>query len=115
MEGLGLPGDRIHVTGIPVGPEFMTPVDRGEVLRRYDLDPTQPTLLVAGGALGLSPASAVVRRLLQLDRKFQAIIGFIIDRTVTRNSATVFASWATRGRCRIFWAQPLFCSASLAA
>jgi processive 1,2-diacylglycerol beta-glucosyltransferase len=74
MEGLGLPGDRIHVTGIPVGPEFMTPVDRGEVLRRYDLDPTQPTLLVAGGALGLSPASAVVRRLLQLDRKFQAII-----------------------------------------
>jgi processive 1,2-diacylglycerol beta-glucosyltransferase len=74
MEGLGLPGDRIHVTGIPVGPEFMTPVDRGEVLRRYDLDPAQPTLLVAGGALGLSPASAVVRRLLQLDRKFQAII-----------------------------------------
>ena len=74
MEGLGLPGDRIHVTGIPVGPEFMTPVDRGEVLRRYDLDPAQPTLLVAGGARGLSPASAVVRRLLQLDRKFQAII-----------------------------------------
>ena len=31
-------------------------------------------MLVAGGTLGLSPATAVVRRLLQLDREFQAVI-----------------------------------------
>ena len=31
-------------------------------------------MLVAGGTLGLSPAAAVVRRLLQLERDFQAII-----------------------------------------
>jgi len=74
MEGLGLPGDRIHVTGIPVEPEFAEPVDRDAVLRRHGLDPTKPLLLVAGGALGLSPAQAVVRRLLQLDRNFQAMI-----------------------------------------
>ena len=74
MEGLGLPGDRIHVTGIPVEPEFSTPVDREAVLKRHSLDPARPTLLVAGGTLGLSPASAVVRRLLQLERDFQAII-----------------------------------------
>ena len=74
MEGLGLPGDRIHVTGIPVEPEFSRPVDREAVLRRHGLDPAKPTLLVAGGTLGLSPATAVVRRLLQLDREFQAVI-----------------------------------------
>ena len=74
MEGLGLPGDRIHVTGIPIEPEFSQPVDREAVLRRHGLDPAKPTLLVAGGTLGLSPASAVVRRMLQLDRDFQAII-----------------------------------------
>ena len=74
MEGLGLPGDRIHVTGIPVEPEFSSPVDREAVLKRHGLDPAMPTLLVAGGTLGLSPATAVVRRLLQLDREFQAII-----------------------------------------
>ena len=74
MEGLGLPGDRIHVTGIPVEPEFSTAVDREAVLKRHRLDPAKPTLLVAGGTLGLSPASAVVRRLLQLDRDFQAIV-----------------------------------------
>lgn len=74
MEGLGLPGDRIHVTGIPVEPEFSRPVDRAAVLQGLRLDPEKPMLLVAGGALGLSPATAVVRRLLQLDRNFQAVI-----------------------------------------
>ncbi len=61
-------------TGIPVEPEFSSPVDREAVLKRHGLDPAEPTLLVAGGTLGLSPATAVVRRLLQLDREFQAVI-----------------------------------------
>jgi len=74
MEGLGLPGDRIQVTGIPLEPEFARPVDRRAVLKDMRLDPDKPTLLVAGGALGLSPAVAVARRLLELDRDFQAII-----------------------------------------
>ncbi|HRJ71325.1 MAG TPA: glycosyltransferase [Terrimicrobiaceae bacterium] len=74
MEGLGLPSERIHVTGIPIEPEFEQPVDRAAVLRRHGLDPAKPVLLVAGGALGLSPAMAVVRQLLDLDRDFQAII-----------------------------------------
>ena len=74
MEGLGLPADRIHVTGIPIGPEFSQPVDREAVLKRHQLRADLPTLLIAGGTLGLSPASAVVRRLLQLERDFQAIV-----------------------------------------
>jgi processive 1,2-diacylglycerol beta-glucosyltransferase len=74
MEGLGLPGDRIHVTGIPVERQFSFPVNREAVLRGHNLDPAKPTLLVAGGTLGLSPTAAVVRRLLQLDREFQAIV-----------------------------------------
>ena len=74
MEALGLPADRIEVTGIPVEPEFGAPVDVNAVLQRHGLQPGRPTLLVAGGALGMSPATAVVRQLLQLDRDFQAII-----------------------------------------
>lgn len=74
MEALGLPGDRIEVTGIPVEPEFGVPVDAAAVLGRHGLQPGRPTILVAGGALGMSPATAVVRQLLQLDRDFQAII-----------------------------------------
>ncbi len=74
MEALGLPGDHIEVTGIPVEPEFEKPVDAAAVLRRHGLQPGRPTLLVAGGTLGLSPATAVVRRLLQMDSDFQAIV-----------------------------------------
>jgi processive 1,2-diacylglycerol beta-glucosyltransferase len=74
MEALGLPADRIQVTGIPVEPEFGLPVDIGAVLEKHGLQPGRPTILVAGGALGMSPATAVVRQLLQLERDFQAII-----------------------------------------
>jgi processive 1,2-diacylglycerol beta-glucosyltransferase len=74
MEALGLPSDRIEITGIPVDPEFAKPVDASAVLLRHGLKPERPTLLIAGGALGMSPASAVVRQILQLDRDFQAII-----------------------------------------
>jgi len=74
MEGLGLPGERIHVTGIPVEPEFAEPVDRAAVFADYGLRPDLPLLLVAAGTLGLSPALAVARRLLLLDRPFQAVM-----------------------------------------
>jgi len=74
MEALGLPTDRIEVTGIPVEPEFGNPVDKNSVLERHGLQPGRPTILVAGGALGMSPATAVVRQLLQIERDFQAII-----------------------------------------
>ena len=74
MEALGLPADRIKITGIPVEPDFAKPVDAEAVLRRHGLQPGRPTFLVVGGALGLSPATAVVRQLLNLDRDFQAVI-----------------------------------------
>lgn len=74
MEALGLPSDRIEVTGIPVEPEFGTPVDRAAVLARFGWTPGRPTLLLAGGALGLSPATAVIRQLLQLDRDVQTFV-----------------------------------------
>jgi processive 1,2-diacylglycerol beta-glucosyltransferase len=74
MEALGLPGDRIMITGIPVEPEFAQPVNADAVLRRHGLQVGRPTFLVVGGALGLSPATAVVRQLLNLDRDFQAVI-----------------------------------------
>jgi processive 1,2-diacylglycerol beta-glucosyltransferase len=74
MEALGLPADRIEVTGIPVESEFGAPVDVNAVLERHGLQPGRPTILVAGGALGMSPATAVMRQLLQLERDFQAII-----------------------------------------
>jgi processive 1,2-diacylglycerol beta-glucosyltransferase len=98
MEGLGLPGDRIHVTGIPIAPEFSRPVDREAVLARYNLDPSRPILLVAAGTLGLSPAAAVVRRLLQLDREFQAIIACGMNGELVKEIDTLTAERRDRFR-----------------
>lgn len=74
MAALGLPADRITVSGIPVDPKFDEPVDREATRARLGLDPDKPILLVAGGTLGLSPAEAVVRRVLELDLPFQAVV-----------------------------------------
>jgi processive 1,2-diacylglycerol beta-glucosyltransferase len=74
MEALGMPGDRITVSGIPIDPAFAEPVDKAAVFARHGLDPQIPLLLVAGGTLGLSPAAAVVKRLRTVDVPFQAIV-----------------------------------------
>lgn len=74
MEALGLPGERVQVTGIPIDPSFADEMDLPALYTRFRLNPEIPVLLVAGGTLGLSPAAAVVRRLQRLELPFQAVI-----------------------------------------
>jgi processive 1,2-diacylglycerol beta-glucosyltransferase len=74
MTELGLPADRIRVTGIPIDPAFADPLDRGPVLEKFDLRPDRPILLVSAGALGVSPAGVIVRRLLTLGDVAQMVI-----------------------------------------
>ncbi|MGA3171371.1 MAG: glycosyltransferase [Chthoniobacteraceae bacterium] len=74
LEALGLPPERVTVSGIPVDPLFAEPVDRAEVRYRNHLDPDRTTLLVSAGALGVTPAEFVVARLLQLRHDVQAIV-----------------------------------------
>jgi processive 1,2-diacylglycerol beta-glucosyltransferase len=63
LEALGLPEDRITISGIPVDPVFALPVDRASVCTSYGLHPSRPTLLLSAGAVGLGPAAAIVARL----------------------------------------------------
>jgi processive 1,2-diacylglycerol beta-glucosyltransferase len=52
MAAIGVPADRITVSGIPVQSSLGDPIDRGAVLRRYGLRPDRPTLLISAGASG---------------------------------------------------------------
>ena len=63
LETLGLPGERITVSGIPIDPVFTQPIDRAAVRAQYGLHPTRLTLLLSAGALGVSPAETIVARL----------------------------------------------------
>jgi processive 1,2-diacylglycerol beta-glucosyltransferase len=74
VQALGIPAERVHVTGIPIDPDFALPVNREEVLARYGLPPDRPVLLVSGGSLGVSPAASVVKRLLELGDAIGAVV-----------------------------------------
>jgi processive 1,2-diacylglycerol beta-glucosyltransferase len=58
---LGLPAERITVSGIPVDPLFGEPFVRSDLRAGFGLDLDRPVLLVSAGALGVGPADHVVR------------------------------------------------------
>jgi processive 1,2-diacylglycerol beta-glucosyltransferase len=80
---LGLPADRITVSGIPVDPVFAEPNpgsgdephrERQRALRReLGLEPDTCTLLFSAGAYGASPADGVVSRLQRLRLPVQVV------------------------------------------
>lgn len=74
LEALGLPADRVTVSGIPVDPVFAEPIDRRAMRLSLGLDPDLPTLLFSAGAFGVSPAEFVVSKLMQLRHKVQTIV-----------------------------------------
>lgn len=74
LEALGLPAERITVSGIPIDPVFAEPIDRRAVAPAYGLDPAKTTLLLSAGALGVSPTEIAVGRLMQLKHDTQTIV-----------------------------------------
>src|SRR6516162_10754784 len=74
LEELGLPKNRITVSGIPIDPEFGMPIDRVAARLDFGLHPTRPTLLLSAGALGVGPAEFVVQRLKNLRSRPQTIV-----------------------------------------
>src|ERR1700731_2133378 len=74
LEMLQVPSERIRVSGIPIDPEFATPIDRVATRSHYGLHPTRPTLLLSAGALGVGPTEFIVERLKNLRAKAQTIV-----------------------------------------
>jgi processive 1,2-diacylglycerol beta-glucosyltransferase len=74
LEMLGLPSERITVSGIPIDPVFAEPVDRPAVRAQYGLDPLKTTMLLSAGTFGVTPAEFIVGRLMQLRHDAQALV-----------------------------------------
>jgi len=74
LDVLGLPPERVTVSGIPVDPAFGETVDRAEIRYQNHLHPDKTTLLISAGALGVTPAEFVVARLLQMRHDVQGIV-----------------------------------------
>ena len=71
---LGLPEDRITVSGIPVDPVFAE--DKGKVQMRlkHNLDTACPVLLLSAGAFGVGPTGEVVKVLKLLKTPAQIVV-----------------------------------------
>jgi processive 1,2-diacylglycerol beta-glucosyltransferase len=74
LENLGLPGEYITVSGIPIDPLFGQAGDRDEMRRAAGFDTDRPLFLISGGALGVSPAAGVLDGLARLRHPAQAIV-----------------------------------------
>jgi processive 1,2-diacylglycerol beta-glucosyltransferase len=74
MVDIGLPADRITVSGIPVKDVFRQTFDREAILARYHLRPDVPTLLISAGAAGGAYIQAIVAQTLRMRNAFQAVV-----------------------------------------
>jgi len=73
LAAIGVPREKLRITGIPVDPLFAKPLDRDEARRRLSLDARHPMLLIAAGGEGVGPVEQLVRDLLQLRRPWQIV------------------------------------------
>jgi len=73
LEQIGVPPERISVTGIPVDPVFTVPKDRLEARRRHGLDQNLPTLLLSVGGFGLHGAARTLEALLAIRQPVQIV------------------------------------------
>lgn len=62
----GIATDRVHVTGIPIAPQFSQTLDRAQCARELGLDPNVTTLLMMAGGAGVGGIETLVERLAAL-------------------------------------------------
>jgi processive 1,2-diacylglycerol beta-glucosyltransferase len=70
---IGVPREKLRVTGIPIDPLFAKPLDRRETRRALGLDPASSVILVSAGGYGIGPVEQLVNDLLELQRPWQIV------------------------------------------
>jgi processive 1,2-diacylglycerol beta-glucosyltransferase len=60
LNNLGIGGDKILVSGIPVDPKFSGGFNKKELRIKFGLDPLRFTVLVVTGSFGIGPIEAIV-------------------------------------------------------
>ncbi len=74
LEMLGIPNERITVSGIPIDPVFQHPINREEERLQLGLNPDKPVLLLSAGAYGVGPTEFIVERMFNLGSDAQTVV-----------------------------------------
>jgi len=73
LQELGVPADKVTVSGIPIDPVFGESKDKTEVRLQYGLDPALTTILVSAGGFGMSPIERLMQSLIKMRNRVQVI------------------------------------------
>jgi processive 1,2-diacylglycerol beta-glucosyltransferase len=73
LEALGIPRERITVSGIPIDPVFAIKKDKQEMRAKHGLAPDRSTILLSAGGFGVGSVDALVQSLLPLQQRAQII------------------------------------------
>lgn len=74
MRAVGLPPERVHMTGIPVMPGFALDHDRRALRAELGMDPDRPAYLVMGGGAGVGALDELADKLLSDGGDFQLVV-----------------------------------------
>lgn len=74
LAALGVPQETIHVTGIPIDPNFSSPGDRRETRRELGLRPDLVTILVSAGGFGMGPVESLANSLQEVTHPVQVVV-----------------------------------------
>ncbi|ARJ51452.1 diglucosyl diacylglycerol synthase [Staphylococcus lutrae] len=75
FESIGIPSEKLKVTGIPISDQFEQPVEREAWLRQHQLDPNARTILMSAGAFGVSKGfDHMIQRILNENQQVQVVM-----------------------------------------
>jgi processive 1,2-diacylglycerol beta-glucosyltransferase len=70
---IGVPREKLLVTGIPIDPLFDNPVSRSTARKQLGLDATAGVILISAGGYGIGPVEQLVKDLLGLQGPWQIV------------------------------------------
>jgi processive 1,2-diacylglycerol beta-glucosyltransferase len=73
LEVLGIPVDKITVSGIPIDPVFAVHKDKQEMRRKHGLAADRTTILLSAGGFGVGSMESLIAALLNLQTRAQVV------------------------------------------
>lgn len=74
LEALGVPAERVAVTGIPIHPVFAKPRNRAECLKNHALKGDRPVVLQLAGGFGVGPIEKLFGAILSIEQPLEVVV-----------------------------------------
>lgn len=73
LRSLGMPSDKVTVSGIPIDPIFAVNKDVRELREKHGVRAGVPTILISAGGFGVGPIEHMISSLLRLEQEAQVL------------------------------------------